>query len=115
MNRLEQLKNEKRAWSVEETADFLGFSRNYVYELIHAGKIEGWFIGDKGGYRFCPAKLVIWLEKKIAESSQRTGNGKRAADGDATKVKDVDSDQLKKVLADEAPPVAKPGKEEEAA
>ena len=106
MNRLEQLKNEKRAWSVEETADFLGFSRNYVYELIHAGKIEGWFIGDKGGYRFCPAKLAIWLEKKIAESSQRTGNGKPASNGD---------DQLKKALADETPLVAKPGKEEEAA
>ena len=115
MNRLEQLKNEKRAWSVEETADFLGFSRNYVYELIHAGKIEGWFIGDKGGYRFCPAKLAIWLEKKIAESSQHAGNGKPASNGDATKPKDVDSDQLKKALADETPLVAKPVKEDEAA
>jgi excisionase family DNA binding protein len=115
MNRLEQLKNEKRAWSVEETADFLGFSRNYVYELIHAGKIEGWFVGDKGGYRFCPAKLAMWLEKKMAECSQRAGNGKPAGNGDATKVHDLDSDQLKKALADDTSPVAKPGKGGEAA
>src|SRR5437762_14342510 len=115
MNRLEQLKNEKRAWSVEEVADFLGFSRNYVYELIHAGKIEGWFIGDKGGYRFCPVIFATWLEKKIADSSQHAGNGKSASNGDAMKPKDVDSDQLKKALADNASPLAKPGKEDEAA
>jgi len=73
MNRLEELENAKRAWSVEETADFLGYSRNYVYELIHAGKIEGWFIGDKGGYRFCPVELAKWLRKKMAANGH--GNG----------------------------------------
>ena len=65
MTRLEELDHEKRSWSVEEAADFLGFSRNYVYELIHANKIDGWFVGDKGGYRFCPAKLKIWMEKRF--------------------------------------------------
>ena len=75
MNRLEQAENEKRAWSVQETADFLGFSRNYVYYLIHAGKIDGWFIADKGGYRFCPAAVVKWVRNKM------NGNAKEGASG----------------------------------
>ena len=51
----------------------------------------------------------------MAECSQRAGNGKPAANGDATKVHDLDSDQLKKALADDTSTVAKPGKGDEAA
>jgi excisionase family DNA binding protein len=69
MNRIEQLKNEKRAWSVCEVADLLGYSQNYLYELIHAGKIEGWFVVN-GTYKFCPAKLAEWLENKLEEGGR---------------------------------------------
>ena len=71
MNHIELLKNEKRAWSVCEVARFLGYSQNYVYELIHTGKIEGWFVVN-GTYKFCPCKLAEWLEKKLEEGN---GNG----------------------------------------
>ena len=70
MNRLEQLENETRAWSVSEVANFLGYSTNYVYQLIHEGKIEGWF-AIKGGYRFVPCELAKWLRKKLAEGNNK--------------------------------------------
>lgn len=72
MNPYEKLEHEKRAWTVEETALFLGYSPKYVYKLIHEGKIEGWMKVEGGDYRFCPAKLKAWMEKKF------NGNGKSA-------------------------------------
>ena len=79
MNRIEQLENEKRAWSVSEVADFLGYTPNYVYELIHANKIGGWFVAKGeggGGYRFCPCELAKWLRKKLEEGNGN-GNGNK--------------------------------------
>lgn len=71
MNLIERLKKETRAWSVCEVAKLLGYSQNYVYELIHSGKIKGWFVIN-GSYKFCPCKLAEWLEGKLEE---RNGNG----------------------------------------
>jgi excisionase family DNA binding protein len=65
MNPYEKLEHETRAWTVEETAVFLGYSPKYVYKLIHEGKIEGWMKIENGDYRFCPAKLKVWMEKKF--------------------------------------------------
>ena len=65
MNPYEKLEHETRAWTVEETAVFLGYSPKYVYRLIHEGKIEGWMKVEGGDYRFCPAKLKAWMEKKF--------------------------------------------------
>lgn len=76
MNPYEKLEQETRAWTVEETAVFLGYSPKYVYTLIHEGKIEGWMKIENGDYRFCPAKLKAWMEKKF------NGNGKRPKPGE---------------------------------
>ena len=70
MNPYDKLEHEHRAWSVCETAAFLGYSSKYVYQLIHEGKIEGWMKLEGGGYRFCPIKLKAWLEKRF-EANQR--------------------------------------------
>lgn len=64
MNPYDQLEHETRGWSVCEVAAFLGYSPNYIYQLIHENKIEGW-IESNGSYRFCPAKLKAWMEKKF--------------------------------------------------
>jgi excisionase family DNA binding protein len=74
MNRLEQLESETRALSVCEVAAFLGYSQNYVYELIREGQIEGWFV-VKGSYKFCPAEFVKWVRKKLAEGNGQKGEG----------------------------------------
>ncbi|HLJ89688.1 MAG TPA: helix-turn-helix domain-containing protein [Candidatus Angelobacter sp.] len=92
MTRLEQLENEKRAWSVGEVADFLGYSRNYVYELIHERKIDGWFVGDKGGYRFCPCELAKWVRKKMAENGHNgSSSDKPDTNGKPHRSPDADS------------------------
>lgn len=70
MNPYDKLEHEHRAWSVCETAAFLGYSSKYVYQLIHEGKIEGWMKLEGGGYRFCPIKLKAWLEKRL-EANQK--------------------------------------------
>lgn len=66
MNYYDKLDDDHRAWSVCEAAHFLGYNPKYLYELIREGKIEGWFKVN-GSYRFCPAKLKAWLEKKTNE------------------------------------------------
>lgn len=70
MNPYDKLDHEDRAWSVCEAARFLGYNPKYVYELIRDGKIEGWFEVN-GSYRFCPAKLKAWLEKKLATNGHQ--------------------------------------------
>jgi excisionase family DNA binding protein len=67
MNPYDKLDQEHRAWSVGETAAFLGYSKKYVYQLIYEGKIEGWMKLKGGTYRFCPIKLKAWLEKQFRE------------------------------------------------
>ncbi|HLJ30284.1 MAG TPA: helix-turn-helix domain-containing protein [Candidatus Angelobacter sp.] len=69
MNPYQKLEHETRAWDVAETAAFLGYSIKHVYKLIHEGKIEGWMKIEGGDYKFCPAKLKVWMEKRF------NGNG----------------------------------------
>jgi excisionase family DNA binding protein len=78
MNPYDRLEHEHRAWSVCEVAAFLGYSPKYVYQLIHEGKIEGWIKVEGGGYKFCPAKLKAWMEKRFG------GNGKPPGPDDAS-------------------------------
>jgi excisionase family DNA binding protein len=80
MNPYDKLEQEHRAWSVGETAAFLGYSTKYLYQLIHEGKIEGWMKLEGGGYRFCPIKLRAWLEKQF-EGSQKPQEPSGAANG----------------------------------
>ena len=82
MNQYDKLEHETRAWSVCEAAQFLGYNPKYVYELIRDNKIEGWFEVN-GSYRFCPAKLKAWLEKKFREGGHPEGgsNGSSGTNG----------------------------------
>jgi excisionase family DNA binding protein len=81
MNPYDKLEHEHRAWSVCETAAFLGYSSKYVYQLIHEGKIEGWMKLEGGGYRFCPIKLKAWLEKRF-EANQKPREPGGTSDND---------------------------------
>jgi excisionase family DNA binding protein len=76
MNPIERLEKETRPWGVSEMADFLGYSQNYVYELIHTGKIEGWFKVN-GTYRFCPSEVAKWLRKKMNDDTRKNGGGSK--------------------------------------
>jgi excisionase family DNA binding protein len=69
MNPYEKLEHADRAWTVAETAAFLGYSVKHVYRLIHQGKIEGWRRVERGRIMFCPCKLKEWIEKTF------NGNG----------------------------------------
>ena len=70
MEKYGKLEHEEEAWSVGQVARFLGYSTKYVYELIRDNKIEGWFEVN-GSYRFCPAKLKAWLEKRFGEHGKK--------------------------------------------
>lgn len=50
--------------TVEQVAELLGLETDYVYRQAQAGKIPSKKIGKYR--RFQPAKLQIWLEKKIS-------------------------------------------------
>jgi excisionase family DNA binding protein len=69
MNPYEKLERAERAWTVAETAAFLGYSVKHLYRLIHQGKIEGWRRVEGGHIMFCPFKLKVWMEKSF------NGNG----------------------------------------
>ncbi|HET9285581.1 MAG TPA: helix-turn-helix domain-containing protein [Candidatus Angelobacter sp.] len=69
MNPYEKLEHADRAWTVAETAAFLGYSVKHLYRLIHQGRIEGWRRVEGGRIMFCPCKLKAWLEKTF------NGNG----------------------------------------
>jgi excisionase family DNA binding protein len=90
MNYYDKLEDDHRAWSVCEAAHFLGYNKKYLYQLIRENKIEGWFEVN-GSYRFCPAKLKAWLEKKTGtngakeprtESTDRASNDKPGSEND---------------------------------
>ncbi len=68
MNPFEKLEHQNRAWSVAETAAFLGCSRQTIYRMIREGKIEGWMKNRKGKIVFCPCKLKKWMEKSFKDS-----------------------------------------------
>jgi len=81
MNPYEKLEHADRAWTVAETAAFLGYSVKHVYRLIHQGKIEGWIKVEGGHIMFCPCKLKVWMEKHfngngIGRPSTSDGSGK---------------------------------------
>jgi excisionase family DNA binding protein len=80
MNYYDKLDDDHRAWSVCEAAHFLGYNTKYLYQLIREGKIEGWFEVN-GSYRFCPAKLKAWLEKKTGKKGSNEAKLNGAADG----------------------------------
>jgi excisionase family DNA binding protein len=65
MDPFEKLEHQTRAWSVAETAKFLGYSRKTIYRLIRQGKIEGWMQNGNGKIVFCPCKLKKWMEKRF--------------------------------------------------
>jgi excisionase family DNA binding protein len=69
MNPYEKLEHAERAWTVAETAAFLGYSVKHLYRLIHQGKIEGWRRVEGGHIMFCPCKLKVWMENNF------NGNG----------------------------------------
>ena len=84
MTYYDKLDDDHRAWSVCEAAHFLGYNTKYLYQLIREGKIEGWFEVN-GSYRFCPAKLKAWLEKKTGKKETKDAQTRSA--GDAPSVK----------------------------
>ena len=78
MNPYEKLEQAGRAWTVDETAAFLGYSSKHIYRLIRQGKIEGWMKMPNGRIMFCPCKLKAWMERSF---NHRNGNG-AGGDGD---------------------------------
>ena len=87
MNPYDKLEHEQRSWSVEEVADFLGYCPRYVRRLIRQGKIDGWWKVEGGDYRFCPAKLKVWMEKRFNGNGKPSGpkvdsNNKAGKDGE---------------------------------
>jgi len=79
MDPFEKLEHQTRAWSVAETAAFLGYSRQTVYRLIREGKIEGWMRNRNGKIVFCPCKLKKWMEKRF-----KNNNGLSSPDAGST-------------------------------
>jgi len=71
MNPFQRLEQKgDRMMTVAETAAFLGYSPNYLYELMHTGKIEGWLLLN-GSYRFSPSRLRQWCEKRYGQSRKK--------------------------------------------
>ena len=54
---------QKNVMSVQETADYLGFSTAKVYKLIEAKRIPASMIGRQ--YRFLKDVLDMWLTRNI--------------------------------------------------
>lgn len=54
---------QKNVMSVQETADYLGFSAAKVYKLIESKKIPASRIGRQ--YRFLKDALDVWLRRNI--------------------------------------------------
>ena len=100
MTHYDRLDHADRAWSVCEAARFLGYNPKYVYQLIRENKIEGWFEVN-GSYRFCPAKLKAWLEKRIG-----TNGGKDKKPDEANGEPKNDSDEKPKPEEDNNDKVA---------
>ena len=59
---------QKNVMSVQETADYLGFSDAKVYKLIEAKKIPASRIGRQ--YRFLKDVLDMWLTRNIISEDE---------------------------------------------
>jgi hypothetical protein len=70
MNPYDKLDHAERAWTMAETAAFLGYSVRHLYRLVRQNKIDGWSRVEGGHIMFCPCKLKVWLERRF------NGNGK---------------------------------------
>lgn len=55
---------EKEVMTAAELADYLSFSKNWVYRKAEAGEIPGVKLGNR--WRFKKTVIDKWLEKKIA-------------------------------------------------
>lgn len=56
-----------------ELADYLSFSKNWVYRKAEAGEIPGVKLGNR--WRFKKAVIDRWLEKRIAAEERGEGGG----------------------------------------
>lgn len=56
-----------------ELADYLSFSKNWVYRKAEAGEIPGVKLGNR--WRFKKTVIDKWLEKRIAAEERGEGGG----------------------------------------
>lgn len=54
---------EKEIMTAKDLADYLGFSKNWVYRQVEAGEIPGTRLG--GNWRFKKSVIDEWLEEKL--------------------------------------------------
>jgi len=65
---------EKEVMTAEELAEYLSFSKNWVYRKAEAGEIPGVKLGNR--WRFKKSVIDKWLEKRIAaEAKAEEGEG----------------------------------------
>lgn len=55
---------EKEVMTAEELAEYLSFSKNWVYRKAEAGELPGVKLGNR--WRFKKSVIDRWLEKRIA-------------------------------------------------
>lgn len=55
---------EKEVMTAEELAEYLSFSKNWVYRKAEAGELPGVKLGNR--WRFKKSVIDKWLEKRIA-------------------------------------------------
>ncbi len=51
-------------WTADQAAEYLGFSRGYVYDLVQAKKIPHWKPNGRH-VRFDPRELELWVAKRM--------------------------------------------------
>ena len=71
MNPYDKLDHAERAWTMAETAAFLGYSVRHLYRLVRQNKIDGWSRVEGGHIMFCPCKLKVWLERRFNSNGKR--------------------------------------------
>lgn len=54
---------EKEIMTAKDVANYLGFSKNWVYRQVEAGEIPGTRLG--GNWRFKKSVIDEWLEDKL--------------------------------------------------
>lgn len=64
---------EKEVMTAAELADYLSFSKNWVYRKAEAGEIPGVKLGNR--WRFKKAVIDRWLEKRIAAEERGEEGG----------------------------------------
>lgn len=64
---------EKEVMTAAELAEYLSFSKNWVYRKAEAGEIPGMKLGNR--WRFKKSVIDRWLEGQIAEEERAAGIG----------------------------------------